>query len=405
MLKASTLVFWILYPPLIAFSITPLLTPDFSAAAMALRHGLVWLLALLALVYSKKVLQIEPIRRAVMLGTAATSVAASLWLIKLIASTGLNFDALYSIFEYTAFVLAAATASYSLAHYGHMKVLLLSICISFAILSTLHIAEGLEFFTDVYGRSRMLLGFIHPGKLSQIFSIIAAIVLIGNLNRRDLRFTSRGFWAFLILFFMVALTSTRSTIIILMVIFLGRAIDRFSYTSKITSTIFLFMMLLFIGIYAFWGLDVSQSNEFMSGRPMLWATTLSTNVTRFGSIMFLIGATEQPIAAYWFFVDGIREQPSSFRVDNGFLEVLILHGAPVLVLLMSSLIVLLRTNKIDSRAAILGISIFALQIGESGFYEIGGWFGFFLLVLLLYSLRTFGYRPAGKFGPSKNLRV
>jgi hypothetical protein len=396
MLKLSTFAFWILYPPLIAFSITPLLAPEFSAAVMILRHGLVWLLALLALVYSNKVLQIYPIRRAVVLGIAATSIAALLWITKFTLSTGPNFNTLYSSFGFTAFLLAAATASYSLAHYGHMKVLLWAICISLVIFSFLHIAEGLEIFTDVYGRSRMVLGFVHPGKLSQLFAILAVIALVSRLNRHEVRFTSRNFWAFVFLFFLVALTSTRTTLITLFFLLLGRTLDRFSYTSKFTSTTIVVGLFFFIGVYAFLGLESSQANEFMSGRPTLWATTLLINLERFGSSMFLIGANGQPTAAYFFFLDGTQEQPSSFRVDNGFLEVLILHGTPVLILLTTSLLVLLRTDKKDSRAAILCMSILALQIGESGFYEIGGWFGFFLLALLFYSLRTIGYRPVRK---------
>lgn len=394
MLKVSTLAFWVLYPPLIAFSITPLLPPEFSDAAMILRHGLVWLLALLALIYSNKVLQNYQIRRAVVLAVAATSIAALLWITRLTLSTGLNFNDLYSSFGFTAILLAAATASYSLAHYGHMKVLLWAICISLVIFSFLHIAEGLVIFTDEYGRSRMLLGFVHPGKLSQLLALPAVIALVSSVNRHEFRFTSRNFWAFVFAFLLVALTNTRTTLIILFFVLLGRTLDRFSYTSKITSTTFVVGLFFLLGVYAFLGLESSQTNSITSGRLLLWATTLSINLERFGSSMFLIGATEQPTAPYRFFLDGTLEEPSSFRVDNGFLEVLIVHGAPVLILLTTSLLVLLRNYQKDSRAAILSMSILALQIGESGFYEIGGWFGFFLLALLFYSLRTFDYRPA-----------
>lgn len=396
MLKVSTLAFWVLYPPLVALSISPLLTPELSAAEQSLRHGLVWWLALLALVYSDKVLQIYPIRRAVVFGAVASIIAASLWMAKLSFSTGLNLNALYSAFGYTAFLLAAATASYSLAQYGHMKLLVWAICISLVVFSFLHIAVGLQIFTDVYGRSRMLLGFVHPGKLAQLFTILAAIVLFGRLNRHEVRPTSRSFWAFVFLSFLVALTNTRTAIIILLILLLGRTMDRFNYTSKILSIAFVVSLFLFLGIYAFVGLENSQHNELTSGRILVWAATLSSNLERFGSGMFFIGATEEPTAAYWFFLEGVLEKPSSFRVDNGFLEVLILHGALVLILLISSLLFLMRTAKNDSRAAVLGVSMLALQSGESGFYEIGGWFGFFLLALLLYSLRTVGYRPASK---------
>lgn len=391
----------VLYPFLIVSSISPVLSAEVAEANQVARHVVIWLLAMLGAFHSRSVLHHDRIRLAVILAGTASATAVLLWFAKVWGGGELPWPYLYSAAEPVATVLAAATASVLLMTYRHERILLTSLVFSLLLFVWIHFDEGLQLFTDVYGRTRMLLGFSHPGKLSQVVAILALFLLFTRSNlsaTKGANVRTLGLGAIGIF---VLLTSTRSTLVILVIAALGRIFDRVTVGGRFLIYILLGVIIALGIVYLYFTIDQETQSYLFSGRIELWQRTMTINSKEFGPAMYLVGADSKAVAGYSFYISGLVAQGDVFRVDNAFIEVLILHGLPVLVLLTASLLSLIKLDPWDSRPLVIGVIILFFQFGESGFVAAGGWFAFLLLTLQMWTLRV----PGAHFKAMRGARV
>lgn len=262
------------------------------------------------------------------------------------------------------------------------------------------ISAGGDVWTHRYGRPRLLLGFAHPGKLSQHLGLLVISVVFVALAFRHALFVRLALYttAFILLG-LIQLTGSRTTMVIMSYFVLSFIVGRMRYGS----ILFLFLsVLLFVVIAlvpAALSFDYSNLSALTSGRLVLWLSTIDANVAEYGSSLFLFGANGPPVLGYildsWY----VDTTIAAVRFDNGFLEYLVYYGAAGLALALACLASLFRST---SRGNLMGKTLLVTGVlfllTESGLFAVGNSFGFLLIVFVLYAVVLYRVQECRRLG-------
>lgn len=392
MIRILSLLFCLIYPLAVVGSNCRLWPEDYIIINQAIRHFTIAIIAFFSFLLHKKCFKSASIFSAMRWICLGSTISIILILTKLTTGLDPSLTLIYSSIEPVLVIGATAAISKSFLEDKHVLILITSFFISLLIFTFLNYAEGLDFISLQYNRPRLTFGFIHPGKLAQQFTILVLLISFcmnkyTSLKHKIFKLT------FLLLFStIIILTNTRAMIIVLILTAIFKSISSFNKNDAKSLTISLCLFSIPMILFTFLLLKKDVIHYILSGRINWWATALATNVQEFGWSMFIWGCTGDPIPV-------ISPSPleydetsilHAFRVDNGFLEILIYHGIPVLVCYVIAITKFLKYSNFKKNELIALITIFFFFVsGESGFLAVGNSFGIILLIMIVSILNLF----------------
>lgn len=389
LLRYLSFSFCLIYPFLIVSVSSSLAEASFVTINQAARHLLVWAMAIATVIENRAALRVPVINKSVKVAATASGLAALIWLSKSALGGNVSFSILYSAVEPIVVILCAAGLSWAIVRRSQGFVFFLSLVFWLALFVIIHAANGLELHTAIYGRTRWTFGFNHPGKLAQLI-MVAVLFAIFAVNLEKAKVNK--FLLYLVVLsggVIIYLTNTRAMFLVFAIAVLWMFVSRV----KASQSIGLVWVWIFAAVagamYVFIFLDELSRSFLLSGRIGWWILSLDLNFGHDGSGTVLWGTFDDPIGNRSYIFDDVGSDVNSFRADSGYLEVFITHGIFVTLLLVSALMIFLKSSTArDLRAAALVIILMVFLFGEAGFFAVGNFFGLLVVSLVMVSNRT-----------------
>ena len=384
-----------IYPFLIVSASSSLVSEAFNSANQILRHVLVWGVAVCAVIEHRSVFSNRTIFICGGLAFLASGLAGFIWFSKTTFGAQKSILSLYNAFEPVAVILCAAGLSLAMSRRSHLLYFSISLLFWIATFGAIHVLNGFELHTGIYGRLRWTFGFVHPGKAAQL----VAIALLGMIVIRSSRHSFKSpllFFVFMIISgAIIILTNTRAMIVVYVIslaYLIGERVRSSQKKPLLLAFVFIFCA---SAAFLFFGLDKEARHFLLSGRIAWLLLSVGLNFGSGGVGPIFWGVFDEPVGNHIYVMDNMDSGANPFRVDNGYLETVTQHGLIVLVLLISVLVVLARAStKRDFRSATMVAILAFFLAGEAGLFAVGNFFGLVITTLAMLALRAPRYQPS-----------